>query len=120
MRDEITGASPARVRVRDKENRALAPVRSLKYAGTLPGSGASLRLYAVLAFAQSLGGSQPGREGVLAGRAAYQPGRRVRGAARAAGSRSRLLSDLAREVATGCAHAAQLLRQAPVKRSDPQ
>jgi ANTAR domain len=41
----------------------------------------------------------------------------LRGAAR---SRNRLLSDLAREVATGSADAAQLLRQAPVKRSQPQ
>jgi hypothetical protein len=37
----------------------------------------------------------------------------LRGAAR---SRNRLLSDLAREVATGSADAAQLLRQSPVKR----
>lgn len=41
----------------------------------------------------------------------------LRGAAR---SRNRLLSDLARDVATGSADAAQLLRQAHVKRSQPR
>jgi hypothetical protein len=41
----------------------------------------------------------------------------LRGAAR---SRNRLLSDLARDVTSGSADAAQLLRQAPVKRSEPR
>jgi ANTAR domain/GAF domain len=38
----------------------------------------------------------------------------------AARGRNRLLSDLAREVASGSADAAQLLRQAPMERSEPQ
>jgi hypothetical protein len=59
-------------------------------------------------------------KGVLAERLQISPDDAfevLRGAAR---SRNRLLSDLARDVATGSADAAQLLRQAPRKRSEPR
>ena len=59
-------------------------------------------------------------KGVLAERLQISPDDAfevLRGAAR---SRNRLLSDLARDVASGSADAAQLLRQAPVKRSQPR
>jgi hypothetical protein len=59
-------------------------------------------------------------KGVLAERLQISPDDAfevLRGAAR---SRNRLLSDLARDVASGAADAAQLLRQAPMRRSQPR
>ncbi len=59
-------------------------------------------------------------KGVLAERLQVSPDEAFEVLRSAARSRNRLLSDLARDVASGSADAAQLQRQAPGKRSEPQ